>query len=58
MKEKNLKTTILGVLTIIGAIVAIATKILNSEMPSFDEIMILFALLTGGGGLMKAKDAE
>ena len=58
MKERNLKTTILGILTIIGAIVAIATKILNNEMPSFDEIMILFALLTGGGGLMKARDAE
>jgi hypothetical protein len=58
MKEKNLKTTILGILTILGAICSAGIKLFNGEMPSYDEIAVLIALFTTGGGLLKAKDAE
>lgn len=58
MEERNWKTTILGILTIIAAVVGIAIKLLSGETPSFAEITVLIGMLTGGAGLVKAKDAK
>jgi uncharacterized protein YccT (UPF0319 family) len=48
-----MKTTILGVLTIIGAVVSAATQFLTSG--SIDLLSIIPAV-TAGFGLIKAKD--
>lgn len=48
-----MKTTILGILTIIGAVVSAATQILNTG--SIDLFSVIPAI-TAGIGLVKAKD--
>jgi uncharacterized protein YccT (UPF0319 family) len=48
-----MKTTILGILTIVGAVVSAATQFLNSG--SID-LLSLAPAVTAGIGLIKAKD--
>ena len=52
-QKQKMKTTILGILTIVGAIVGAATQFLTSG--SIDLLSIVPAV-TAGFGLIKAKD--
>ena len=49
-----MKTTILGVLTIVATIANVGVQILNGGTP---DLMGAFAALTAGFGLVKARDA-
>jgi hypothetical protein len=49
-----MKTTILGVLTIVATIANVGVQILNGGTP---DLMGAFAAITAGFGLVKARDA-
>ena len=48
-----MKTTILGILTIVGAVVSAATQFLSSGTI---DLLIIAPAITAGVGLIKAKD--
>lgn len=49
-----MKTTILGVLTIVATIANVGVQIINGGTP---DLMGAFAAVTAGMGLIKARDA-
>jgi hypothetical protein len=53
--SKDMKTTILGILTIIAAVVNAAVALLNGQNVDFGATI---AAITAGIGLLKAADAQ
>lgn len=54
INNTSVKTTILGVLTIIATLSNVGVQIINGGAP---DLMGAFAALTAGFGLIKARDA-
>jgi hypothetical protein len=52
---KDMKTTILGILTIVAAVVNSAIALLNGQNVDFG---VTIAAITAGVGLLKAADAQ
>jgi hypothetical protein len=49
-----MKTTVLGILTVVATLANVGVQILNGGAPDF---MAAFAAVTAGVGLIKARDA-
>lgn len=50
-----MKTTLLGVLTIVATLANVGMQILNGQSP---DLMAAFAAVTAGVGLIKAHDSK
>jgi len=55
---KNMKTTILGIATILTAIASAAIALLDGDAATSFDIGATIAAITAGIGLIAAKDAE
>lgn len=55
---KSPKTTILGILAILGAVVAFGTALLDGKPETVPDILATLSAISAGIGLITAKDAN
>ena len=55
---KSWRTTLAGILAILGTVAPVATKVIQGHTPTMEELMAAAGGVSAGVGLIKAKDAQ
>jgi len=55
-KMKSAKTTVLGIITILGAVLAAARALLDADPATVPDLAVTMAAISAGLGLIAARD--